>query len=136
RLAVLEGVNDHENLGAVFRSAAALGIDGVLLSPDSCDPLYRRSVRVSQGHSFTLPYARLEPWPEGLGRLSAAGFVVAALTPRGDTDIARLDAGVPRVALVLGGEAQGLSGPALERADYSVRIPMAAGVDSLNLAAA
>ena len=81
RLAILEDVNNHTNIGAVFRGAAALGIDAVLLSPTCADPLYRRSVRVSMGEVFAVPYARLEPWPDGLDRVRAAGFTVLALTP-------------------------------------------------------
>ena len=138
RVVVLEDVNNHTNLGAVFRSAAGLGIDAVLLSPTCCDPLYRRAVRVSMGEVFALPYAYLPAWPSGLSDLRAAGFRVLALTP--DASAVRLEQVVPgpaeRVALLLGAEGPGLSELALSTADLRVRIPMTAGVDSLNVAAA
>lgn len=134
RLAVLEDVNTHTNVGAIFRSAAALGVDGVLLSPRCADPLYRRAVRVSMGAVLSLPYARLDPWPDGLARLADAGFRLLALTPDGEL---ALDTVVParRVALVFGAEGAGLT-PAARAACEGVRIPMAGGIDSLNVAAA
>ena len=137
-LAVLEGVNDHENLGALFRNAAALGVDGVLLGPRCADPLYRRSVRVSMGHVLHVPFTELPgPWPASLDRLRAAGLRVAALTPADDA-VALAAAGLAgeRVALLLGAEGPGLSADALAAADLLVRIPMASGVDSLNVATA
>lgn len=137
-LAVLEGVNDHENLGALFRNAAALGVDGVLLGPRCADPLYRRSVRVSMGHVLRVPFAELSgPWPAALDVLRAAGLRVAALTPSPDA-VALGASGLAgeRVALVLGAEGPGLSDAALAAADVRVRIPMAGGVDSLNVATA
>ncbi|WP_129838454.1 RNA methyltransferase [Streptomyces sp. RFCAC02] len=139
RLAVLEAVNDHTNVGAVFRGAAALGLDGVLLSPDCADPLYRRAVKVSMGAVFSLPYARLDRWPQGLRDVSAAGFQVFALTPAPDArDIAEVAARTrgERVAVLLGAEGHGLTDRALAAADARVRIPMAHGIDSLNVAAA
>ncbi len=138
RVAVLEGIVDHTNVGAVFRSAAALGVDAVLVSPDCADPLYRRSVRVSMGTVFQVPWTRLEPWPEGLGALREAGFTVAALALADDAvTLDELAADAPgRLALVLGTEGDGLSRRAVAAADVVVRIPMAAGVDSLNVAAA
>jgi tRNA G18 (ribose-2'-O)-methylase SpoU len=139
RLAVLEAVNDHTNVGAVFRSAAALGLDGVLLSPDCADPLYRRAVKVSMGAVFSLPYARLTSGRRGLEEVREAGFRLYALTPdAGALDIgeaARESAG-GRVALMLGSEGDGLTPRALAAADARVRIPMAHGIDSLNVAAA
>ncbi len=137
-LAVLEGVGDHENLGALFRNAAALGVDGVLLGPRCSDPLYRRSVRVSMGHVLRVPFAELPgPWPASLERLRAAGLRVAALTPAPDAvALATAGLGGRRVALVLGAEGPGLSDAALAAADVRVRIPMATGVDSLNVATA
>ena len=137
-LAVLEGVNDHENLGALFRNAAALGVDGVLLGPRCADPLYRRSVRVSMGHVLRVPFAALPgPWPAVAGRLRAAGLRVAALTPAPDAvPLAAAGLGSERVALLLGAEGPGLSAEALAAADVRVRIPMAPGVDSLNVATA
>jgi tRNA G18 (ribose-2'-O)-methylase SpoU len=137
-LAVLEGVNDHENLGALFRNAAALGVDGVLLGPRCADPLYRRSVRVSMGHVLRVPFADLPgEWPGSLDALRTAGLRVAALTPSPDAvplAEARL-AGV-RTALLLGAEGPGLTAATLAAADVAVRIPMASGVDSLNVATA
>lgn len=136
-VAVLEGVNDHENLGALFRNAAALGIDGVLLGPRCSDPLYRRSIRVSMGHVLQVPFAPLTGWPSGLAELRAAGFRVVALTPHPDAvPLGRVGLADGRVALLLGAEGPGLSEPALAAADVRARIPMAAGVDSLNVATA
>ena len=138
RIAVLEDLASTTNLGAVIRSAAALGMDAVLLSPTCGDPLYRRSVRVSMGEVFALPWARLTPWPDALDLLREAGYRLLALTP--DASATPLDAlelcADERVALLLGAEGAGLSSPALAAADEWVRIPMAAGVDSLNVAAA
>ncbi|MER7485406.1 RNA methyltransferase [Streptomyces sp. NPDC126497] len=138
RVVVMESVNDHTNIGAIFRSAAALGMDAVLLSPDCADPLYRRSVKVSMGAVFSVPYARLDTWPGGLGAVREAGFELLALTP--GEEARTLDEVAPhrmdRVALMLGAEGSGLSGRALDAADERVRIPMAHGVDSLNVGAA
>ncbi|PFG93773.1 tRNA G18 (ribose-2'-O)-methylase SpoU [Saccharopolyspora erythraea NRRL 2338] len=137
RLAVLEGVGDHENLGALFRNAAALGVDGVLLGEGCSDPLYRRSVRVSMGHVLRVPFTRLKSWPDDLDLLRDGGFRVAALTPRADAVSLReaaLDSGP--VAVVLGSEGPGLTEQAIAAADVAVRIPMAGGVDSLNVATA
>jgi tRNA G18 (ribose-2'-O)-methylase SpoU len=137
RLAVLEGVNDHENLGALFRNAAAFGVDGVLLGPGCSDPLYRRSVRVSMGHVLAVPFAPMpEPWPAGLKWLRDQGFRVLALTPSGPGGLREEAAGVERVAVLLGSEGHGLTSAAIEASDAAVRIPMAAGVDSLNVATA
>ncbi len=141
--AVLEGVGDHENLGAIFRNAAALGIGVVLLGPGCADPLYRRSVRVSMGTVLLVPFAELPgPWPESAALLRRSGFSVVALTPRpGATPLrqAGLHDGGPvrrRIALLLGSEGPGLTDEALAAADLQVRIPMAPGVDSLNVATA
>ncbi|MFF4789793.1 TrmH family RNA methyltransferase [Streptomyces sp. NPDC001276] len=138
RVAVMESVNDHTNIGAIFRSAAALGMDAVLLSPDCADPLYRRSVKVSMGAVFSVPYARLDIWPGGLEAVRGAGFTLLALTP--DEKAKTLDEAAPhrmdRVALMLGAEGAGLSTRALAAADEWVRIPMSHGVDSLNVGAA
>lgn len=140
-LAVLEGINDHENLGSLFRNAAALGVSGVLLGPRCADPLYRRSVRVSMGHVLRVPFATLPerpPWPASLESLRSAGLRVVALTPRPDAVPLRAAGFGPgeRVAWLLGAEGPGLSEEALGSADQLVRIPMAAGVDSLNVATA
>lgn len=138
RVAVLEDVNNHTNLGAIFRGAAALGVEGVLLSPSCADPLYRRSVRVSMGEVFAIPYARLEPWPAALAEVRAAGFTLLALTPAADAvALHRLDdAARRRPAVLLGAEGAGLSRTALTASDLRVAIPMRRGVDSLNVAAA
>lgn len=142
RVAVLEGINDHENLGALFRNAAGLGVDAVLLCPRCCDPLYRRSVRVSMGHVLSVPWARLKAWPEGLEEVRAAGFTLVALTPGpGAEPLDRFaDAGTglppPRLAVLVGAEGPGLSEGALAAADRRLCIPMARGVDSLNVASA
>jgi tRNA G18 (ribose-2'-O)-methylase SpoU len=137
-LAVTEGVNDHENLGSLFRNAAALGVDGVLLGPRCADPLYRRSVRVSMGHVLRVPFTELPgEWPASLDLLRAAGLRVAALTPAADAlPLAAAGLGRTRTALLLGAEGPGLTPEAIEAADLRVRIPMAAGVDSLNVATA
>ena len=160
-LAVLEGLNDHENIGAIFRHAAAFGVAAVLLDPTCADPFYRRSIRVSAGHVLHVPSARLAPWPAALGRLRSAGFVVAALAPRRTApdgsgrrptlsleQLASVVAGHRRpdargatvgpsgVALIVGAEGPGLSAGVLAVADETVSIPMAAGVDSLNAATA
>ncbi|MEU1308541.1 RNA methyltransferase [Streptomyces cinnamoneus] len=138
RVVVMERINDHTNIGAIFRSAAALGMDAVLLSPDCADPLYRRSVKVSMGAVFSVPYARLESWPRDLETVREAGFRVLALTPA--EKATSMDEAAPhrldRVALMLGAEGDGLSDRALRAADEWVRIPMAHGVDSLNVGAA
>ena len=134
-LAVLEGVNDHENLGAIARSARALGIDGLVLDPTTVDPWYRRAVRVSMGEMMFLPLARATTWPGDLAVLHAGGFTVAALTPRPDADLLSTFAArrPERVALLLGAEGPGLSDDALAAADVQVRIPIRDGTDSLNV---
>jgi tRNA G18 (ribose-2'-O)-methylase SpoU len=138
RVAILEEVNNHTNLGAIFRGAAALGIDGVLLSPTCADPLYRRSVRVSMGEVFAVPYATLAPWPGALDAVRDAGFTLLALTPAvGAYPIQRLaEAARERPALLLGAEGAGLTEAAMAACDERVAIPMRRGVDSLNVAAA
>lgn len=138
RVAILEDVNNHTNVGAIFRGAAALGMDAVLLSPSSADPLYRRSVRVSMGEVFAVPYATLEPWPAALETVRAAGFTVLAMTPAPDAlAIQHLTVSQrARPALLLGAEGSGLSRRAIAASDARVVIPMQAGVDSLNVAAA
>lgn len=137
RVLILEDVNNHTNIGAIFRAAAGLGTDGVLLSPSCADPLYRRSVRVSMGEVFAVPYARLEPWPAALDTVRAAGYSLLALTPAADAvDLRYLDAAHRRrPALLFGAEGAGLTAAALQGSDVRVRIPMYGGVDSLNVAA-
>jgi tRNA G18 (ribose-2'-O)-methylase SpoU len=138
RVAILEDVNNHTNLGAVFRGAAALGIDAVLLSPTCADPLYRRSVRVSMGEVLAIPYAKFERWPAGLNQVREAGFTVLAMTPAADAiPLQRLTAAQRgRPALLFGAEGAGLSAAAVRASDARVSIPMRRGVDSLNVAAA
>jgi tRNA G18 (ribose-2'-O)-methylase SpoU len=135
RVAVLEGLNDFENLGALFRNAAAFGVEAVLLDARCADPLYRRSVRVSMGHVLRVPFAVLpDPWPAALEVLRE--FTLLALTPDLSA-VALRDVAVPeRWAVLLGAEGPGLSADALDAADQRVRIPMAGGVDSLNVATA
>ncbi len=138
RVVVLEDVVDHTNVGAVIRSAAALGMDAVLVTPRCADPLYRRSVRVSMGTVFQVPWARIDPWPESVDRLQDAGFTVAslALTPDSVT-LDQVAADPPdRLVLVLGTEGDGLAPATVAASDLAVRIPMSGGVDSLNVAAA
>ncbi len=138
RVVVLEDVVDHTNVGAVFRSAAAMGVEGVLITPRCADPLYRRSVRVSMGTVFQVPWTRVDPWPGGVDVLRAAGFTVVALAldSRAE-DLDRLAGDVPdKLAWVLGTEGHGLRTDTVAAADRVVRIPMAGGVDSLNVAAA
>ena len=137
RVVVLEQHNDFENLGALFRNAAAFGVDAVLLDPRTADPLYRRSVRVSMGHVLRVPFARLpEPWPASLKPLQDRGFQVLAMTPRSSARSLRSVPETPRWAVLVGAEGGGLSEAALAVADERVRIPMAPGVDSLNVATA
>lgn len=138
RVVVLEGIVDHTNVGAIFRSVAGLGADAVVVAPTCADPLYRRAVKVSMGTVFQVPWTRTDQWPGVLGDLRDAGFVVAALAL--SDDAVDLDefaaAGHERMALVMGAEGDGLSRAALAAADVIVTIPMSGGVDSLNVAAA
>ena len=142
RIVVLEDLVDHGNVGAIFRCAAALGVDAVVLSPRCADPLYRRSVKVSMGAVFAIPYARMTSWYDGLAELKSGGFRVLALTPdERATPVASALRTAEKVALVLGTEGDGLSTRWLDEADEAVRIPMnpaarAAGVDSLHVVAA
>nr|WP_234346720.1 RNA methyltransferase [Cellulomonas timonensis] len=138
RVAVLEDIVDHTNVGAAFRSAAALGVDAVLVTPRCADPLYRRSVRVSMGTVFQVPWTRIDEWPAGMATLRDAGFVTAALALSDDSiSLDALERDLPeRLALILGAEGHGLKATTVAAADLTVRIPMAGGVDSLNVAAA
>ena len=136
RMALVEDLNDQTNLGSLFRNAAGLGIDAVLLSPRCADPFYRRTVRVSMGHVLHVPFARVEPWPAALDQLAADSTLVA-LTPSGETPLPQVDLGSEvRAVVALGAEGPGLSDDVLLRAAVRARIPMARGVDSLNVAAA
>jgi len=141
RIVILEDLVDHGNVGGIFRCAAALGVDAVILSPRCADPLYRRAVKVSMGAVFAIPYARMSDWRGGLAEIRSAGFTLLALTP--DQSAVPLDKLAPtgRVALLLGTEGDGLSSRWLTEADAAVCIPMSAhamtrGVDSLNVVAA
>lgn len=134
---VLEDVVDHSNVGAIFRSGAALGFDAVLLAPRCADPLYRRSVKVAMGAVFSLPWTRLPDWYDALPDLTARGFTTVALTLAADaTPLEDAVAGLDRVALVLGSEGHGLSARWQVAADRRAIIPMREGIDSLNVAAA
>jgi len=134
---VLEDLVDHTNVGAIFRSAAALGFDAVLLSPRCADPLYRRSIKVAMGAVFSTPWTRLEDWYDALPTLAARGFTTIALTLADDAmPIETAVAGLDKVALVLGSEGHGLSPRWEQSADRRAIIPMRAGIDSLNVAAA
>jgi tRNA G18 (ribose-2'-O)-methylase SpoU len=136
RVAVLEGLNDFENLGSLFRNAAAFGVEAVLLDPRCADPLYRRSVRVSMGHVLRVPFAVLpEPWPESMSA-ALRDFTVLAMTPDPSATALRDIEVPPRWAVLLGAEGPGLSPAVMTAADVRVRIPMALGVDSLNVATA
>lgn len=135
-VAVLEGVNDHENLGAMFRNAAGLGVDAVLFGDRCADPLYRRAVRVSMGHILRVPFARVPDWPRGLMALRARGFRLVSLTP--DPAAVPLAGAMTgeKVAVLLGAEGPGLTEHAMRATDIRARIPMAPGTDSLNVATA
>lgn len=143
RVAVLEGIVDSTNVGAIFRSAAALHMDAVLVTPTCCDPLYRRAVRVSMGTVFQIPWTRIgdspADWPEkGLSRLNALDFKTAAMA-LSDNSVSIDDPALmaeDKLAIVLGTEGDGLSHTTIANCDYTVRIPMSHGVDSLNVAAA
>ncbi len=143
RVAVLENIVDHTNIGAIFRSAAALGMDGVLVTPSCCDPLYRRSARVSMGTVFQVPWTRIgekvDDWPQkGLKTLHSLGFATVAMALRHD-NVALDDpilTGQDKLAIVLGTEGDGLTETTIAQCDFTVRIPMAHNVDSLNVAAA
>lgn len=141
RLVVCEDIVDHTNVGAIIRCAAGLGWDGVVLAPRAADPLYRRAIKTSMGAVFSLPWARMDDWAHDLGRLRASGFSVVAMALRADAvplaRFAREVADRPRkLALLMGTEGAGLSSAWLGQADVVVRIPMARGIDSLNVAAA
>lgn len=138
RVVVIEDVVDHTNVGAIFRSCAALDVDAVLVTPRCADPLYRRSIRVSMGTVFQVPWTRIDPWPAGAQLLRDLGFVVAALALADDAVTLDQVAAAPpaRLAIVLGTEGDGLSRRTLREVDLTVTIPMSGGVDSLNVAAA
>ena len=138
-VAVLEGVNDHENLGSIFRNAAGLGVDAVVFGSGCADPLYRRAVRVSMGHALLVPYARASNWPGDLLLLRESGFRLMAMTPQREACAlaeAMASAVDEPVAVVVGAEGPGLTAAALRLSDVHVRVPMSRGTDSLNVATA
>lgn len=138
-IAVLEGVNDHENLGSIFRNGAGLGVDAVVFGAGCADPLYRRAVRVSMGHALLLPYARSVNWPADLTMLRENGFRLLAMTPdRRAEPLSTAMAAVrdEPVAVLVGAEGPGLSEQSMRASDIRVRIPMSRGTDSLNVATA
>lgn len=139
-VAVLERVVDPDNVGSVFRSAEAFGVEAVLLSPGCGDPFYRKAIRTSSGAALVVPHAIADPWPDALDRLRAEGFVVVAMTPDGGAidigDFVGTAAARGRIAVMLGTEGQGLTDDALARADVRLRIPMSGALDSLNIATA
>lgn len=138
RIAILEDIVDHANVGAAFRGAAAMGLDAVLITPRCADPLYRRAIKVSMGTVFQVPWTRVEPWPHAIEILQRDGYVVAALTLSEDAitldELAAMNQ--QKLALVLGTEGHGIKRSTADRCDYRVKIPMAGGVDSLNVSAA
>jgi len=139
RVVVLERVGDADNVGGIFRSAAAFGADAVLTGPACADPLYRKAIRTSMGAALTLPFADVDPWPAALTMLKAEGWAVAAFTPAADAMPLRDFASATRpsrVAIVLGHEGEGLTDEALAACEFRVRIPIHASVDSLNVATA
>jgi tRNA G18 (ribose-2'-O)-methylase SpoU len=137
-VAILERVVDADNVGSVFRSAEAFGVDAILLSPGCCDPFYRKAVRTSSGAALVVPFAAAAPWPDALDHLRAEGFVIAATTPDDDAmDIGAFvgtAAARGRIAVLFGTEGHGLTAGALARADIRLRIPMTGALDSLNIA--
>lgn len=137
RIAIFEDMVDHTNLGAAFRSAAAIGVNAILISPRCADPLYRRSIRVSMGTVFQIPWARIDSWPADIDVLTDAGYTVAGMTlGEGSITLDELVAeDHQNLALVFGTEGDGLSGPTDRKLDRRVTIPMMGGVDSLNVAA-
>jgi tRNA G18 (ribose-2'-O)-methylase SpoU len=137
-VAILERVVDADNVGSVFRSAEAFGVDAILLSPGCCDPYYRKAIRTSSGAALVVPFAAAAPWPEALDHLRAMGFIIAATTPDNEAmDIGAFvgtAAARGRLAVLFGTEGHGLTADALKRADLRLRIPMTGALDSLNIA--
>jgi tRNA G18 (ribose-2'-O)-methylase SpoU len=136
RLVVLEGASNPDNVGGVLRAARALGGEAAVLSPDCCDPLYRKAVRVSMGAALELPWTQSRDWRTSLDELRAAGFELVALTPHDGEDVADVGALPVRTALLLGAEADGLRRETLALAGVRLLIPMVPGIDSLNLVTA
>jgi tRNA G18 (ribose-2'-O)-methylase SpoU len=137
-IAVLEGVGDHENLGALFRNAAGLGVGAVLMGAGCADPLYRRAVRVSMGHVLRTPFAHMgsrpTTWQHGLDELQERGYRVVAMTPSTSTTLSEAVSGADKVAIMVGAEGPGLTEHAMRAADVRAKIPMSPGTDSLNVA--
>jgi tRNA G18 (ribose-2'-O)-methylase SpoU len=137
RIVVLEGVNNPDNVGGIFRSAAAFGADAVVLGPSCSDPLYRKSIRTSMAAALAVPFADAGAWPEALAVLRAHRFVVLALTPAANaTAIEEVPQDFERLAILVGAEGEGVSAAAMAAADYRVRIPMSGPADSLNVTVA
>ena len=137
RLVVLEGVSNPDNVGGIFRSAAAFGVDAVLLGPDCGDPLYRKAIRTSMAGTLQVPFCAAMPWPQSLSTLGTRGFQVIGLTPASDArSLDECGGKIERLALVLGAEGEGLSADALAAVDQRVRIPMRGPADSLNVTVA
>ncbi|WP_344785460.1 RNA methyltransferase [Gordonia caeni] len=135
-IAVLEGVNDHENIGSIFRNAAGLGVDAVIFGEGCADPLYRRSIRVSMGHALLVPFAKYDSWPHDLEAVGDAGFTLVALTP-GEGAVPLTEAvGAAKTAFLVGAEGPGLAEHTMRRCDVRAVIPMSRGTDSLNVATA
>ena len=138
-VAALEGVNDHENLGSIFRNASGLGVDAVIFGMGCADPLYRRAVRVSMGHALLVPYARTQAWPHDLQVLRDNGFRLLAMTPDPSAQTlaqAMAEVADDKAAILVGAEGPGLTERAMRASDMRVRIPMSRGTDSLNVATA
>jgi tRNA G18 (ribose-2'-O)-methylase SpoU len=137
RLVLFEGVNNPDNIGGLFRSAAAFGVDLIVLGPGCADPLYRKSIRTSMAATLEVPYASAPTWPDTIARLQQKGFVVMALTPAASaTPLGDIPRTYDRVALLLGSEGDGLTPAALESSSVRVRIPMSGAIDSLNVTTA
>ncbi|MGX9670461.1 TrmH family RNA methyltransferase [Mycobacterium sp. HM-7] len=138
-VAVLEGVNDHENLGSIFRNAAGLDVDAVVFGAGCADPLYRRAVRVSMGHALLVPYARAESWPGDLKLMRDSGFHLVAMTP-GEGSLPLADALAPladeKIGILVGAEGPGLIEHTMRACEVRARVPMSRGTDSLNVATA
>lgn len=142
RVVVLENIVDHTNVGAIFRAAAGLGIDAILVTPECADPLYRRSLRVSMGSVFTVPWTRIPNWPSSIKELKEQGFHTVAVSPQNiggkqSQDLRQfIESSPDRIALILGTEGEGLTAASLNNCDQSVHIPMSNDVSSLNVASA
>ncbi|ATD69896.1 MULTISPECIES: TrmH family RNA methyltransferase [Gordonia] len=135
-VAILEGVNDHENIGSIFRNAAGLGVDAVLFGQGCADPLYRRCVRVSMGHALLVPFAKFDEWPRGLDELRSRDFRLVSMTPDPDAVTLAEAVDAEKIGFLVGAEGPGLTASAMASTDVKARIPMSRGTDSLNVATA